>query len=707
MFKKLFIKIGIFLTLIISLLTANTTYAANFGGSPSATLSNNKAGETTTYRVDFRSSPTGALVADDQITIGFPAGFDISGVSLDAISGITGTTTLSVNGQNAVLTLDAGSSLSADTAVSVSLAGIINNQTTGSLYQLTITSTHLGSTVDGPTDTSYFSIWPNAPNQVQSSINTAGGVSTIVVGNNLDIEFTLHDQYGNAISNEDVSWTVSNSNFLLSSSTGVTNASGKNTVTLTAPTTAGQQTTVSAQSGTVVHNITVTTQSISTVHDAATSISITPVGPLSMTADDSQAFVATASDQYGNTWDITNDVTWHEDDPTGYFIDATYYAGSVGSWTIYATYSGLNSNNVTANVSHGVATSIDVTPNSATITAGNTQTYTVTATDADGNSWDVTASAGYAIDTNAHGTWASNVYTSETAGDWTVTATLGALSDTASLHVDHAGVDHIVVSTVDTIIAKAGGTRSLTVNAYDVYGNCWTVTSLASYSLSSDDLTGYLNDNVYTGGTIGTHTITASYNGKTSTLQITVASFNDTVNSVEIINKISEININGTHQYQVRVKDAYGNLITGRTITWTVTGAGSVSVDANGLMTGLTVGSVTVRAAVDDKYSENSLQVVITGGVAGFTASSSNSGQSNNQPSLTSQVLAQESQTSSEIQTEGNHERAGKITAAKTNLPDPINKFPYINLILLIITIGIIYLAYTSFTSNKSSTRAL
>jgi len=135
-------------------------------------------------------------------------------------------------------------------------------------------------------------------------------------------------------------------------------------------------------------------------------------------------------------------------------------------------------------VNAGSLDHIVVSPASSTVTAGGTETYTAEAFDAYGNSLgDVTSSTSWSIQSGAGGSWAANVYTSEKAGTWTVTGTYSDKSDTATLTVDAASLDHFTFDSISSP-QTAGSAFTITITAKDQYEN--TVTSYAGTNTLSD-----------------------------------------------------------------------------------------------------------------------------------------------------------------------------------------------------------------------------
>jgi uncharacterized protein YjdB len=68
------------------------------------------------------------------------------------------------------------------------------------------------------------------------------------------------------------------------------------------------------------------------------------------------------------------------------------------------------------------------------------------------------------------------------------------------------------------------------------------------------------------------------------------------VASIIGLNPTDSVRLGKTRGFQVETRDASGNKLTGRTITWTSLNPNVVAVDANGVATGLAIGSTVVTA---------------------------------------------------------------------------------------------------------------
>ena len=182
----------------------------------------------------------------------------------------------------------------------------------------------------------------------------------------------------------------------------------------------------------------VITGALTVTPGSVTDLMLTPQEE-SIAAGESLAYTVTAQDAFGNSWDATADATFAITLEAGGTWSGRQYTGEIaGAWTVTATV-GAAQATATLNVTHGPASSLTLTPASATITTEQQIAYTVWASDTHGNLWEATREADYAITPEAGGIWAGNVYYAQYAGSWEVTATVNDQSAAAQLRVksDH------------------------------------------------------------------------------------------------------------------------------------------------------------------------------------------------------------------------------------------------------------------------------
>ena len=83
------------------------------------------------------------------------------------------------------------------------------------------------------------------------------------------------------------------------------------------------------------------------------------------------------------------------------------------------------------------------------------------------------------------------------------------------------------------------------------------------------------------------------------------------VASVEVTPSAPSVPVGGTAQLTATVRDAAGNLLPGRTVTWQTSDATVVAVDAAGVVTGVAPGTATIRATSEGQSDEVTVTVVV------------------------------------------------------------------------------------------------
>ncbi len=358
------------------------------------------------------------------------------------------------------------------------------------------------------------------------------------------------------------------------------------------------------------------TQSTTVSHAGVDHIVLSPVSA-TRTAGTAVTYTTTAYDVFSNSWDVTTDPG------TAYAITAgaggvwtsnVYTSANAGAWIVTATYQ-TKLATAALTVNHAAVDHIVLSPASATRTAGTAVTYTATAYDVFSNTWDVTTDPGtvYTITTGASGTWVGNVYTSANAGVWTVTATYQTKSATAGLTVNHAAVDHIVLSPASAT-RTAGTAVTYTTIAYDVFSNSWDVTTDpgTAYTITTG-AGGMWVGNVYTSANAGAWTVTATYQTKSATAALTVD--RAAVDHIALSPASATRTAGTTVTYTTTAYDMFSNswdVTTDPGTAYTIT-TGAGGMWAGNVYTSANAGAWTVTATYQTKSATAGLAVNHTG----------------------------------------------------------------------------------------------
>ena len=180
------------------------------------------------------------------------------------------------------------------------------------------------------------------------------------------------------------------------------------------------------------------------------------------------------------------------------------------------------------------------------------------------------------------------------------------IADTAVVTVTPVPVAAVVVIPL-TASVQVGGTVQLATATKDSAGAVlggravtWASGNLAVATVSGSGLVA--------GVAAGTATITATSEGKSGTATVTVTSLPPPpppppapVASVVVSPASASVPVGATVQLTASLKDASGNMLTGRTIAWATSAAGVATVSASGLVTGSAAGTATITATSEGK----------------------------------------------------------------------------------------------------------
>ncbi|MGQ0538135.1 MAG: Ig-like domain-containing protein [Gemmatimonadaceae bacterium] len=154
----------------------------------------------------------------------------------------------------------------------------------------------------------------------------------------------------------------------------------------------------------------------------------------------------------------------------------------------------------------------------------------------------------------------------------------------------------VAVGGRDTLLAEVIDASGRIINGYTV---TW---SSASPSIATVNPSG-----VVTGVAIGSAAITASAAGLSGTAVVTVRP--TPVATVTVTPATAHVSTGKSRQLTATLRDASGNVLTGRSVTWTSSNLLVATVSSSGLVTGLLPGTVTIRATSEGKSGAATITV--------------------------------------------------------------------------------------------------
>jgi hypothetical protein len=342
------------------------------------------------------------------------------------------------------------------------------------------------------------------------------------------------------------------------------------------------------------------------------------------------AFVAPVSPlgQFQTTPIATGLITLGPNETFTVMFDVTAYSSNGGSSSFADTlgagpnfFTDANGAVVTEIVAVGPsdvntppATSIALTPASATNPVGATHTVTATVTSATGSPvpnanvyFTITEgpNAGQPgpIGTDANGQ-AKFSYSSTVAGTDKIQANIKTLQSNVVQAIWQLGApDHITIAPLNATIV-AGGSQPYTAQAFDALNNSLgDVTSSTTFGITPD---GSCTAASCTANIAGPHTVTATYNGKTATAALTVNA--GALHHITIAPPSATITAGASQPFTSQAFDSFNNSLGN------VTGSTTFSITPDGSCTGASctanlAGPHTVTATYSGKTATATLTV--------------------------------------------------------------------------------------------------
>ena len=268
--------------------------------------------------------------------------------------------------------------------------------------------------------------------------------------------------------------------------------------------------------------------------------------------------------------------------------------------------------------------SVVISPTSASVLVGSTTSaFTAVAKDGSGNVLNgrtfTFASSNTAIATIDPTT---GVATGVAPGTTNITATSeGQTSNNATLTVSAIPVASVTISPLTQTVVAGSQTSAFTAVTKDGGGNVLTGRTVTFSSTAPGVATVNASTGVATGVAAGTTSIIASSEGQNSpaamltVTAIPVATVTISPTTVSVVDGAT------TPAFTVVTKDAGGNILSGRVISFNSSNTGVATIDASGVATGVSPGSSTITASSEGKTSNPATLTVTAVPVASVTIS--------------------------------------------------------------------------------------
>ena len=424
-----------------------------------------------------------------------------------------------------------------------------------------------------------------------SSVVLSPGQATMTAGQSLQLTVSLTDDHGQVLTGRQVSFATSNVQVATVSAIGLVTGVAPGSVTITAI----------SEGSTGTATILVTPEPVASVDISPASGSVVVGSTLQLYATPRSAAGQPLS---GRT------ITWSSGAPGLASVSATGLVTglTIGNAVVLASVEGRQGSAMII-VRQVPVASITINPASATTAVGQTVTLSATTLDATGNvltgrvvGWSSSDQTVATVDNNG-------VVTGIAAGTVTVSASSEGQSNTATVQVTAsvATAMLVVVSPAQANVA-VGQSVQLSAVVRDANG---TVISNApvTWSTSNRFLAGVSSTGVVTGVAAGTATITAISGTASGTASISVQVPLAAVDRIVVTPRDPTIDVGKTVQLVATLTDQQGNVLTGRTVTWTSSDQSRATVSNTGLVSGIRSGSVTITASSGGKSGSVTVRV--------------------------------------------------------------------------------------------------
>ncbi|WP_052380710.1 Ig-like domain-containing protein [Paenibacillus camerounensis] len=308
--------------------------------------------------------------------------------------------------------------------------------------------------------------------------------------------------------------------------------------------------------------------------------------------DEARQLKLTAVYPDGSAKDVTSTAVWSSSDSgVAYVYKGKVYGYTAGTAAITGTY---GDKTVQVDVDVAVARYLDLSEEQLSLKNSSSHKLTLTATYADGSTEDVTGAA----------VWSSSnelvayvnkgaITTYKLAGTATIGATYGTLE--ATLEAEVGSVSRLIASS-ENVFLQTSGTKQLSLTAVAPDGSSSDVTPNAAWT-SGDKNVAAISKGLITGYSVGTATITGTYNGTTATVTVDVGTARHLALSETAVN----LAVKATRQIVLTATFADGTTadVTGQA-AWSSSDEAVAYAD-KGIITAYAEGNAAVTASYGSK----------------------------------------------------------------------------------------------------------
>jgi uncharacterized protein YjdB len=429
---------------------------------------------------------------------------------------------------------------------------------------------------------------PPPPPATVASVAVVPGSLNLVVGQNGTLTATPLSASGSPITGKTIAWSTSTPAVATVSNEGVVTALTPGASTVTA--------TTDGKSGSASVTVTPPPVASVTVSPATLSLEVGGYGTMTATARDA-----------GGAPIPGKSASWLSSNPAVVTVnpEGLVTAFAEGVVQITATVDGvIGSATITV---HTLVAMVVVTPAAAALPLGGTTQLTAVPQSSGGTPLPdrpVTWATSNPVIATVSGT---GLVTAQGIGSATISATSEDKTGTAVITVTTVPVASVEVTPSNPTVL-AGSSVQLTATVRDGAGNPLTG-RVVTWSSDSPAIAQVSTTGRVTGVAPGQAVVTATSEGASGSATITVGAA--PVASVEIVPSTANVAIGEGFLLTAVLRNAAGDPLTGRTVTWSSKTPSVATVTATGgVVTGVAIGTTTITATSEGKSGTASIKVV-------------------------------------------------------------------------------------------------
>jgi len=263
----------------------------------------------------------------------------------------------------------------------------------------------------------------------------------------------------------------------------------------------------------------------------------------------------------------------------------------------------------------GTAVQLLVSPKTSSLRTGQTTQFIAVGLTSTGDtanvavSWSVTGGDITDTSTTSHNRHLSMYKSPTSPGHYKILAKTATLTDSAVVDVSTVPVASVAVTPASAGMV-AGQTVQLTATTLDSTSAALTG-RVVTWGSSNSAVATVNGSGLVTGVAPGSATITATSEGKSGTAAVTVTVMSVPVATVGVTPASANMTVGQTAQLTATPRDASGNALTGRVVTWGSSNSAVATVNGSGLVTGVAAGSATITATSEGKSGASSVTVAL------------------------------------------------------------------------------------------------